>query len=126
MERNARRLTAFIAMLGLLFAQLSLAAFACPLDVGAVVQAEAPAMPEGCTGQHTAPVDGSLCELHCLATASIPSSPAPLMALLPAAPLVVEVRREAMPAMPSRGVRLPGMTMATAPPVALLFCRLLI
>lgn len=126
MKRSVRRLVACMAMLGLLFAQLSLPAYACPFDAGAAQRAAMADKHAGCTGRDAVPVDGTLCELHCQDAASIPSSPAPPVALLPLQPLVVVERSDATVAIGVTGQRFTLATMATAPPVAIRYCRFLI
>jgi hypothetical protein len=130
MSRRTHRFVAFLMLLGTFFAQLSVAAFACPL---VVPRGDAPPMPaihEGCAGTHAAqapapaPANTALCELHCQSAVSVPSTPAPPVALVSSAPLVIEVHDAATPPDGVRNVRVQGTLMATAPPVSLLFCRL--
>jgi hypothetical protein len=63
MKSLFRRIAAVSAIAALLFAQLAVAAFACPLEAGTapVVQASAPQTDDGCDGMPTP----NLCERHC-------------------------------------------------------------
>jgi hypothetical protein len=124
MKRTYRRLIACIAMLGLWFAQLSLVAFACPLDVGITPPPiAAMATHAGCAGQDQAPIGSALCELHCQAEVSVPSASAPAVALVTSVALVVAVPDEVTRAQQVADRRAPLAAMATAPPAAIRFCR---
>jgi hypothetical protein len=59
MKRTSRRLWAWLALIAVVFAQLSVAAYACP---AAAVQAEAAVSP--CDGGTDAP-NANLCDKHC-------------------------------------------------------------
>jgi hypothetical protein len=59
MNRTSRRLWAWLALIAVVFAQLSVAAYACPATA---VQAEAAASP--CDGGTHAP-NANLCDKHC-------------------------------------------------------------
>ena len=126
MRRNLRHSTAFMAMLGLLFAQLSLVACARVSDGGHVPPAASASLHADCAGHAQPAIDGALCGLHCQVSASVPSSPVPDLAGIWAVPLSVANRVEPCVAAPRSAQRIPHDTMATAPPVAIRFCRLLI
>ena len=122
MTRSLRRIAAWSALVALLFAQVCLAAYACPLDLPAEVSAAV--MSPDCHGDNAAS-PGSACETHCQASSastSVVQTPAP--AILDAAPLIV-----AMPDACAAATRsAPGDDVtptATAPPVAILFGRFL-
>jgi hypothetical protein len=129
MTRRTHRFVALVLMLGTLFAQLAVAAFACPLDAGTAAATAMPAAHEGCGGAHAAqarepaPADAALCGLHCQSAVSLPSTPAPPVALLSTVPLQVAVHDAALPADGGRDVRVLRTAMATAPPVSILYCR---
>jgi len=129
MTRRTHRFVAAVLLLGTLFAQLSVAAFACPLAAGTSRATAMPAAHEGCAGTHAAqvpdpaPASAALCELHCQSAASVPSTPAPPVALVASAPLVVAVHDAKAPADGGRDVRVLRTAMATAPPVSILYCR---
>jgi hypothetical protein len=126
MRRNPRRFSACMAMLALLFAQVSLAAYACPLDSGGGPRAAAAAMPIDCPGRDAALLESALCELHCQVVASVPSSPAADLGAASAAPLMVDRYVPPSIVAPRSVHRTALATMATAPPIALRCCRLLI
>jgi hypothetical protein len=126
MGRNFRRLGAAVAMLALLFAQASLAAYACPFPAGGQPQAPAAAMHADCAGEDAAPIEGALCELHCQVMASVPLPPASDLGAVSAAPLIVDRPFEAPIAAPRTAQHIAHATMATAPPVTIRYCRLLI
>ncbi len=125
MTRTLRRWTAVLAMLGLLLAQLSAVAYACPVDAGYLPpQAAAPAHAD-CAGAPP-PIDGALCELHCQVAASVPSASAPDLAVPVVTPLVVGAApARAAPDRASPQRLLPD-ALAAAPPVAIRYCRLLV
>ncbi|MEO8753348.1 MAG: hypothetical protein ABI624_11795 [Casimicrobiaceae bacterium] len=126
MGRNFRRSGAAVAMLALLFAQLSLAAYACPFPDGGKPQVPAASMHSGCAGEEAALFEGGLCELHCQVMASVPSSPVSDLGVVSAAPLLVERPFAAPIAAPRTAQRIAHATMATAPPVTIRYCRLLV
>ena len=126
MGRNLHRLGATVAMLALLFAQLSLAAYACPLPIGVAPHAPAAAMHADCAGHDAARVESALCELHCLVSVSVPSSPAADVGAVSMVPLTVDGPRAPSLAVPRLAQRIAFARMATAPPVAIRYCRLLI
>jgi hypothetical protein len=129
MTRSLRRFIASIVMLGLLFAQFGVAALACPLVAPGPGPDVMPAMHEGCSGTHLAqapaapPAGAALCELHCQTAVSVPSTPASPVALVATAPLVVVVRDPAAPDAGIADMRIQRITMATAPPPSILYCR---
>jgi len=126
MKRRARRWSAFVAILGLLFAQFSLTAFACPKQAGSAWTASQSAQ-SSCAEQLTvAPPAGNLCEVHCLDGVS---SPPPSANDAPAADFTVFPLPAAFPtviAMPDVWQRTARDSMATAPPLPIRFCRFLI
>ncbi len=115
MSRRTHRFVAFAPAAGnCCSSQLPVAAFACPL---VVPRGDAPPMPaihEGCAGTHAAqaptpaPANTALCELHCQSAVSVPSTPAPPVALVSSAPLVIEVHDAATPSDGVRNVRRAG------------------
>jgi hypothetical protein len=123
--RSRRRFAGFAAMLVLLFAQLSLAAYACAATPLAHGQA-AVAMPADCPGHHPAPLADALCGLHCQAEATVPSS-APPDVLVPAvAPLLVALPHPAAVPVTAAAPHPLKLAAATDPPVAIRYCRFLI
>ncbi|MCC7327280.1 MAG: hypothetical protein IT521_10815 [Burkholderiales bacterium] len=124
MKRKLLRFYARVVILGLGFAQFSLAAYACPLDTAAA--ASAAAAHADCADENAAPVAGVLCEAHCQSSAAVPSNATPAVALLPNATLMAPVRDAGLRVSRVAGHRIDLVAMATAPPVAIRFCRLLL
>ena len=120
--RSLRRVAAWSALIALLFAQVCLAAYACPLVVPA--EASASAMPAGCDGDAPPPSD-AVCDTHCQgASATVPTVQAPTVAILDIEPLIVA----APDVLAFASCRAPGDDItptATAPPAAIRFCRFL-
>lgn len=128
MTRRLHRYAAFAAMAGLLYAQSCLAVHACMLSPAPPAMAAAAASAHAdCAGGNSAPEADALCELHCQSVASVPSTPAPVAALAPAAPALVVAALDA-PSVDASVAdrRAPRTPMATAPPVAIRYCRFLI
>lgn len=123
MKRKLLRFHACVAILGLCIAQFSLAAYACPLETAAAPSAVA-ATHADCAGEQAAQVAAVLCEAHCQSSASVPSNATPAVALAPDAALIAPVRNADLHASRVAGRRVDLVTMATAPPVAIRFCRL--
>jgi hypothetical protein len=122
MTRSLRHIAAWSALVAVLFAQVCLAAYACPLDLPAEVSAAV--MSPDCHGVTAASPDAA-CNTHCQApSASASAVQPPLPAILDAAPLIV-----AMPDACAAATRsAPGddvIPTATAPPAAIRFCRFL-
>ena len=66
MKRRARSCFAFVAMLGLLFAQLSLTAYACRMLDGEAATPVVAAVPmTDCADMAAAQANANLCEVHC-------------------------------------------------------------
>ena len=76
MSRTVRRLIGLVAALGLLSAQLSLAAYACPRVGPEGSPAATSSVHADCAEHRSAPSQAPLCEAHCQASLSVPSSPA--------------------------------------------------
>ena len=115
-----RRVIALAAILALLFGQVSLAAYAC----ADAVRMHAPAIAEDCPGHAPTSTD-TVSAMHCHAGATLPSTHTPDFApvaspvLVLRLPATVEPRTSFIPS--SQRI-----AMATAPPAAIRFCRLLI
>lgn len=114
-----------MALVGFAFAQLAIAAYACPL--GAVERAD-PAH-ETCAG-HAQPADhdgGPLCEAHCEGQSGVPGGNAPLVVPPPAlAPFPFVAAPDPQVRAIAQAARSAPDANAAAPPVAQRFCRLLI
>jgi hypothetical protein len=127
MTRTRRRFSALVALLALLFMQLSLAAHACPLKAGVGSLAVAAAMDADGTDQDPELSGGALCDRHCLAASSIPTPQAPILIAAVAAPPIVQARAITFVTQPRRTSRNVYAALATAPPpVAVRNCRLLL
>jgi hypothetical protein len=123
LTRSLRRMAAWSALLALLFAQVCLAAYACPLVLP--VEASATAMPAGCDGE-APPQPDALCEAHCQGTsASVSAAQPPAVAILDTAPLIV-VASDVVAATSRRAPTDDVVATAAAPPATIRFCRFLI
>ncbi|MFO1323777.1 MAG: hypothetical protein U1F15_06905 [Burkholderiales bacterium] len=128
MTRRVRRYAAFTAMTGLLFAQSCLVAHACLLSLAPPAMAAPAAVAHAdCAGVHGAPKSDALCELNCQSVLSVPATPAPVTAPPLATPVLVVAALDS-PAVVAivADRRAPRTPMATAPPVAIRYCRFLI
>jgi len=130
--RPIRRVVALVAAFGIVFAQLAVTAYACPVQGSALLPATARSAPVAdaadhpCGGMATEPAAPQTvaCEVHCTDGATLPAPPdLPPVALtvlpLPPMPLVAFAAGDVAARTPY--VALPG-----APPLTLQFCRLLI
>jgi hypothetical protein len=126
MSRTVRRLIGLVATLGLLSAQLSLAAYACPRLGQDGSPAATPSVHADCAEHRSAPRQAPLCEAHCQASLSVPSSPAQDI-VVPATPPLEVAQRPPQASSRSVSERRPErVAMATAPPATIRFCRFLI
>lgn len=126
MTRRLRFLTAVLATLGMLFAQLAVAAYACPA-MGTGLEASSPSSMEDCCDPAPMDIDQpALCHAHChpgaqaleKPTASLPhQAPASTLVAVPVGP-----RLAATVVAPGEQHSL--LVRATAPPVALRHCCL--
>lgn len=117
-----RRLPAFVALVCLLLTQLTLAAYACP-----VVAEAPPAMAMGDCAGHAMPVSAdTMCELRCEVGVSLPGPITRDIPILAPAALTVVAQLPQFRRYESLSCRSLLETMATAPPVAIRYCRLLI
>lgn len=125
MSRPFRRRFALLAMLGILFAQFSLMSYACPKEAGAAEMAPTIPMAE-CDEMAKSSPDANLCELHCqdVVKSAVPASggEAPLLVgAYPLAPAAI-----APTVSPPRRPTDRLSALATAPPLAVEYCRFLI
>ena len=124
MTRTLRRFAAILALFGLASAQAALAAYICPVDAG---RAPAAAVEHvQCGSQGDPALAGALCELHCQVTSSVPSAPAADAAVPAVVPLVVAGAYGYALPRDTSVAPVPPVALATAPPVAIRYCRLLI
>lgn len=126
MTRRYRRRFAVLAMLGLLFAQFSLTAFACPKQAGSEWMVPTSAQIGSAEQLAVAPPAGNLCEVHCLDGVS---SPPTIANDVPAADFTVFALPAVFPpvvTMLDEWQRTARDPMATAPPLLVRFCRFLI
>ncbi len=79
-----RRVISIIAVAALLFSQLALAAYACPMAWPASAAASSPAHGDCCDG----PVNSPLCGAHCAPEAQAQKAAQPLPAAPPASPVL--------------------------------------
>ncbi len=132
MTRSFRHWTSWLCLVGLAFAQLTLAAYACPLRAPADLavasaNAETNALAR-CPGHEdtTAPENGPLCEAHCQGQNGVPGGASLSIPPLVLAPFPVVLAVNADPLEVVLIARTPLEANAAAPPVAQRFCRLLI
>ncbi len=126
MTRLCRRRFALLALLGLVFAQFSLTAYACPKQGGSEWTVSTAAAIECAEKSVAASPAGNLCEVHCLNGVSSPPTTANDV---PAVDITVFALPAAFPevvTMLAAWQRTARDTMATAPPLAVRFCRFLI
>lgn len=125
MSRPYRRRFAILAMLGILFAQFSLMAYACPKDTGAAEAAATVLMAE-CDEMAKASPDANLCELHCqdVVKSAVPAVGGEVPAVAGGYPLASPV--VAATVSPPRRPTDRLSALATAPPFAVEYCRFLI
>jgi len=126
MTRRYRRRFALLAMLAFVFAQFSLTAYACPKQGESEWMVSASAQIDCAEQLAVAPPAGNLCEVHCLDGVSSPPSTANDV---PATDFTVFALPVVFPpavTMPGEWQRTARDPMATAPPLPVRFCRLLI
>jgi hypothetical protein len=128
MTRQSRRRFAILAMLGLLFAQFSLMAYACPMQAGTAVATPAavPLAMADCTDMAGTLPDPNLCELHC--TNAVKAAPVSLGDEPPAMVWSLEVLppTDAAPLRYLHWTQDGPEALAAAPPLPIRFCRFLI
>lgn len=120
MNRTLRRLAALIALGALVFAQLALSAYACPLAAGDSGAAPGGVAAVNCPDMQPAgDAQGNLCEQHCLyGSASFDKSPPPVALFDASAPVLrVAPWHAVMQDIPSAPRRIAPA--ATAPPAIL-------
>lgn len=122
-SRRSRFLPALVALLGLLFAQLAVASYACPgeeaMAMARMMDAEAP-----CCGDAVADPEPALCQAHCQqGDRSLDKPPAPSPALAAAAlPLPAAAQATGPPIGAPPGEQASLLARATAPPLAIRHC----
>jgi hypothetical protein len=129
--RTFRRWTTCLCLAGFAFAQLAIAAYACPLRVPLPAAAMSSAVDEGverCPGHadSSMPDAGPLCESHCEGQTGVPGGAAPSVPPLVLAPFPVVLPLDLHPVSIAQASRTPHEAHAAGPPVAQRFCRLLI
>ena len=125
MSRPFRRRFALLAMLGILFAQFSLMSYACPKEAGAAEMAATVVMAE-CNEVAKSSADANLCELHCqdVVKSAVTASGGEVPLALSAYPLSAPAVEPTVS--PSRRPTDRLSALATAPPLAVEYCRFLI
>jgi hypothetical protein len=124
-SRRLRSLAAFLALVSVLFAQLAIAAYACPGAASMAIAAEAHEMP-GCDMSPAADGPSALCQAHCLQADQ--STTQPLLAVAGMAMIVESPFAAFAPAarVEAAGARAsqPFLERPTEPELALRHCRL--
>jgi len=123
MTRRRRTVTAFLAAFAFVFAQGAVSVHACPVE-DAPVSSEVVAHHEAChemPAPDQAPVNGNICQEHCLyGSTSVDNSPSDMAATDPAGPALRVDLPEALAADDSRPAWRPAPA-AAPPPPAILF-----
>lgn len=111
-----RHFAAIVAALGMLFSQLALAAYACPMER----MEQGMAMEEAECCQESASATASLCQEHCKdSQAAVPDSAPDLPGFVPAFTVSLPLARSILPCCEySQAV----LSRATSPPLAILNC----
>lgn len=131
-SRSTRRLVARLAIVAIVFGQLAMTAYACPVQTAATPFASVhdamhpDAVGTACGGMDAAPADaqGNACEVHCTnAIAADVHSDLPPVALVA---IPVDVPVLAALGAPDGAAHAALAPLPGAPPVTLRFCRLLI
>lgn len=127
MKRRARRYFAFVAMLGLLFAQLSLTAYACPKQGGdiAAPTSAVPVMTD-CADLAATQPDANLCEVHC--QDGVKSTPTTASDVPPAlvSPILLASSAATLQGIVAHRSNAVRDATAAGPPLPIRFCRFLI
>jgi hypothetical protein len=112
------RIAALSAIAALLFAQLAVSAFACPLDAStaAIAHASAPQSGEGCDGMDTP----NLCERHCDYGSSSVGHFAACDPALPATEIAWRLEPAAIPAVSRASLDRQNLRTHAPPPLILL------
>ncbi len=127
MTRSLRRWITLVCLAGFAFAQLTLAAYACPLRAPAPVPAAVGVAAERCPGHvDQAPEQGAVCEAHCDGQTGVTGASAPSVPPLALAPFRVVQEIDPVAVVARDVARTPLDANAAAPPAAQRFCRLLI
>lgn len=123
LSRPQRLITALIMLFSLLFAQLAVAAYACPVEASSPKpMVSSMANMPGCTGMDMA--KPALCGAHCdkvHQSADTPSAPA-VPAFVPCSLELVLPRMDRVAALPSAATEALPLTRTTAPPLAIRHC----
>lgn len=122
-SRPQRLITALIMLFSLLFAQLAVAAYACPVEAPSA-QAARSSMADmpGCTGMNMS--KPALCGAHCdkvHQSADTPGTPA-VQAFVPCSLELVLPRMDRAAATPPAATAALPLTRTTAPPLAIRHC----
>jgi hypothetical protein len=124
-SRRLRSIAAFIALVSVLFAQLAIAAYACPGAASMAAAAEAQAMP-GCDMAPAGDKPSALCLAHCLQGDQSPAQP--LLAAAAGMVMIVESPFAAFAPAPRAEVGARAqrsfLERPTEPELALRHCRL--
>ena len=126
MTKSLRRFVSQFAMLAVVFGQLSITAYACPVQgVAMPVAMTRSSSADDCAGMAPAATPpANACEVHCADATAAPASPdLPPFALTA---LPVSAIPLAALATTTEGSTTPHAALPGAPPLSLQFCRLLI
>jgi len=126
MTRRYHRRFALLALLGFVFAQFSLTAYACPKQAWSEWMALTSSQSDCAEKSVAAPAAGNLCEVHCLDGVSSPPSTANDVPATTFTVFAVPVVFPPAVEMPGEWQRAARDSMAAAPPLPVRFCRLLI
>lgn len=124
-RRRHRLITVLFALCSLLFMELAIAGYACPVDTGKLETVAMAVAGMPCAGEMSSRMDSEqpgLCNAHCQSaqqTVDKVQSPAPMGAMATGFIYAIELVRRAPPAHPPQA---PSLLRTTAPPISIRNC----
>lgn len=124
-RRRHRLITVLLALFGLLFVQLAVAGYACPVNSGKASAAAITVAGIPCAGEMSTGIDPEqpgLCHTHCQSsqqTVDKAQSPAPTAAVATGFTYTIAPAQLSVPAPPTQA---PSLSRTTAPPITVRNC----